>query len=78
MPCYDGGRRDRERDERNRAEKVEAMLCGILAAIERQGNLDYVLMRFDHREAGISRVELREWWRSHKAADDARRQREGK
>lgn len=57
----------------------EAALCGVFTAVEAgavAGGLDALLDAVDWKEAGVQRREVKTWWRSHKAEDERRRQRE--
>lgn len=91
MPCLDGGPRvlygDVEQERRQDAEKkiksLEAMLCGVLTALEKlspspeeASPYDQVLATYDESEAGVSKKELSAWWTKHKKEDEARRKRE--
>ena len=55
---------------------LEAALCGILTAVEKGNNLEWVMAHFDAKEAGISMDEVDMWWAKHKAKDEIRRQLE--
>jgi len=75
MACFDGGptiaeeARNSEREERIRRKRAEAMLCAIVLAIEKRGDLEHVLAYFDENRAGITVDQFRVWWDAHKSAD---------
>lgn len=80
MPCYDGGPSYPERPRTYNgltAEQLEAALCAVFSTIE---NVDFnglkvadVLNNTYWKEAGITRKQVSDWWKAHKAADKARR-----
>ena len=80
MPCRDGGPSPSDEARHileTRLSEHEAMLCGILRAIEaRDGTIDTVFDAVDWHEAGVSRRDTATWWKHHKAIDDHRRAQE--
>lgn len=91
MPCYDA--RDHEPVQPRlyhglTAEQLEAVLCGLMTVLEDAGTVGGVplsanhiadaLGRVDWAEAGVTRKQATDWWKAHKAADKARRDREAR
>ena len=58
-----------------RAMMDEAMLCGVLRAIDECGVdvQNAVWWNYDGREAGVSAAEVREWYKAHCSRDPARK-----
>lgn len=88
MPCYDGGYQYEAPQPRKynglTGEQLEAALCGVMTVLEDAGKIGGLgvvsvpeaLSRVDWKEAGITRAAVAAWWKSHKAADKARRESE--
>lgn len=88
MPCYDAGPIDRqpERFHGLTGHELEAALCALMTVLEdcstgdraplSANHIADALDRVDWKEAGITRKQLTDWWKSHKAADKVRRDRE--
>lgn len=74
MPCTDGGvpyppSRDDFLDRR-----TSAMLCALFNVNE--ATMLLLVEGVNEREAGVTKAEIREWWKLHQAKDIARRERE--
>jgi hypothetical protein len=64
-------------------EQLEAVLCGLMTVLEDVSSLGPsplagnaiadALGRVDWKEAGVTRKQATDWWKAHKAADEARR-----
>lgn len=74
MPCYDGRENIHTiveyRKDPNTVKKLEwaeAALCMLMKHIA-EGQLT----KQDFKNAGITRAQLADWWKAHKAKDDAR------
>ena len=87
MPCRDffddNWQRDRTAALAEEVNTLEAMLCGVLRALEsipvKEDELPLytqVLKRFDEKESGIDIGELIAWWREHQEKDRIRREKE--
>jgi hypothetical protein len=78
MPCFNGDSigdaYNVARDAERKAEKVEALLFGLVTALEKLGVLDSVMTSFDEKEAGQSVADFRAWWGRHKRDDERRRE----
>lgn len=73
MPCFDPGAEAEYVAARSReAQKVEAMLCALMALLEDNGNLGSVLAIANWHEAGVTRKEAERWWADHKVQDAQR------
>lgn len=73
MPCYDGGQRDEdERQVRQDAHEMKAILCGLLTVLDRKSQTDNVLDLVDWKEVGVSRKKVHGWWMAHRAEDEMR------
>lgn len=59
-------------------EIVEAMLCGVLHAIEDSGLSWDVWDSFDEQESGVLADEIERWWVEHRKKDEARKLKEAK
>ncbi len=88
MPCYDGGpSSSKENILQNNVTllqyekaKLEAMLCGIIRAIEAYNTDEYldgiytiIENYFDEKESGIKKQELIAWWEKHNKNDIKRK-----
>lgn len=70
------------------AEQLEAVLCGLFTVLEdastaagaplSANHMADALGRVDWTEAGVNRKQAVDWWKSHKAADKARHEREAR
>jgi hypothetical protein len=80
MPCNDGGPREdtilMSQDTYKIHKNIEAMLCGIAAVLESNGDMSSVLDKVDWSEVGVSKKKFKAWWGSHKALDAARKAEE--
>ena len=56
--------------------KLEAMLCGIMTAIDAFDDCKRVLKRYDEAETGVSLEHVRTWFKMHKEQDQVRRNKE--
>jgi hypothetical protein len=64
MPCIDIGAEEDARNEREREKQfLEAALCATLHALGDK------YLKLDFERAGISKEELKKWWRKHKRLD---------
>lgn len=71
MPCRDYTDPEPELD-------FEAILCGVFTVLDRRDvlDLDFVLNEVDWKEVGDQRDRVVEWWKEHKAEDEARREQQ--
>lgn len=76
MPC----RCDPEPEDYhyNELSARDAMLCGVLSALEHLNSFDQVVENIDWHEAGISKKALLSWWKRHKEEDARRKLQEAK
>ena len=58
------------------SELLKAGMCALLGHLESVGSLRQVLDACDWKEAGVTKKEMMTWWKRHKQADKARRERE--
>ncbi len=77
MPCYEPNAHDyymseqlssKDRDiqrYKDKANKLEAMLCAVLTVLTKDQTLRHVLRNADWKEAGISQDEISSWWVRH-------------
>ena len=73
MPCFDA-EAAREREEAvSSLPKRDAMLCAVLAVLDKHSLTEKVLAQIDSREAGVTAEEIASWHRQHLAADNVRR-----
>jgi hypothetical protein len=70
MPCYDP--EYSWASTKKELNKTEAMLCGLLRAVEAVGPLEILLRRVDWQEMGMSKEEFLSWWSQHQAKDRQR------
>lgn len=49
--------------------EVEAMLCGLLRALDQSGVLQAMFYSFDPTQAGVTRDQLSAWWQRHCVKD---------
>ena len=62
MPCRDDGRQP----------IPDAALCAVMAALVRLGLVKEVLAHIDWPNAGLTELELHDWWWKHKQLDKSR------
>lgn len=74
MPCSGGPSYEEELEIKYKA--IQAMLCGIVSALEENDALPRILRAVDWEEAGVSRAEFQTWWRQHKLNDRQRKEEE--
>ena len=81
MPCnlglgpnehFDWGSQEEVRQLEKRVRNMEAMLCGILRALEASGQLDNVLQNVVEKASGVSADVMRAWFEQHKRLDARR------
>lgn len=53
--------------------KLEAMLCGLMTTINSKTMLIYLMTIYDETKAGISPLELLDWWEDHQKKDKIRK-----
>ena len=68
MPCYDSRADDEARENDVKLRKLEAVLCGIFMAIDR----DEILNRVDFSKVGISKQWVEDWHAAHQRRDQNR------
>ena len=73
MPCIDN-----PTPEERRGDNTEAMLCGIVTALDRAGALNAVLNAVDWGEAGVQRHHFDAWHQRHVQQDERRKEREAR
>lgn len=77
MPCGDGPRYNSyERVVYRPDPETEAMLCVVMTFLEKNSLIQYMRKETDWVEAGIDYAMIANWWKHHKAIDEARRKRE--
>ena len=75
MPCYDHRNEYTYIHEHEIApvkkerDKLRAMLCGILGALNSQKLLIPVLTIYNEKEAGVGQQEILDWWIEHQIRD---------
>ena len=50
--------------------QTQAMLCGIMSALEKVGALEAILANYNATQSGVSKDQLQAWFESHKKEDD--------
>lgn len=78
MPCIGQTSDNQVTDLNNTIRLREAMLCGLMTALEANEALETYVNSIDYREGGFTRRQLMSWWSRHKEADRARRKRESR
>lgn len=73
MPCIGQTSDNQVTDLNNTIRLREAMLCGLMTALEANEALETYVNSIDYREGGFTRRQLMSWWSRHKEADRARR-----
>ena len=80
MPCYDGHREEREREEQQKAarlketaQKLSAVLCGTVKAF----GIDTFVSAIDWEKTGVTEEFFRNWWKEHQEADAKKESNEG-
>ena len=81
MPCNDGGIPFPPTREDILNTKTGAMLCAIVHVLIDQSGTEkeffaWLDSSIDWKEAGISLVDIKDWWRYHKARDRERKENE--
>lgn len=72
MPCYDDRPRQQAEEDAKARAFAEAALCALMRATIAAGVLEKVMDAVDFPSAGITHVQLGEWWKQHQAKDARR------
>lgn len=74
MPCYEPSGADYTRaEQQDRANKLEAVLCGIFTVLDAKGLT--LLDSVNWKEVGVSRRWAERWWEKHLEQDRLRKER---
>lgn len=75
MPCFDNSFESRPDPHRLlQMQHAEAILCGLLTAIEQNTSVEAALKQVDWEQAGVSIDSARLWWADHKAKDASKKE----
>lgn len=70
MPCIDYGAEEEFRNDQ--LNEATAIACAALAVLEKSG----LMGNINWEESGVTKLQLKTWWKNHKEVDELRRAEE--